>query len=407
MLGLRTRGVYLIVLGLGCQTLGSVTGNVSGGGLGGLAGGLTGDCGGDLGATAAANRLENFIASVNAFSTSATELDTSLRTACTRMATDLGIPASELAATGGENPTQKACDRVARQLREDFTALRGTAGLQVALDVQPPRCEISVEAYGGCAAQCDASYTPGSADVQCEGGELRGTCSGQCTGRCSAEVSGSCSGACEGTCSGGCTGTCAGVCEGQCATRGADGSCNGRCQGTCRGTCSAGCTGSCSGRCEVSGGASCSGECRGGCSVAYTAPRCTGRIVPPRVSAECRASCDARLDAQATCTPARATLRITGNVSTDLQARATRLRTAIESGYGQILDVRAKVERVGRSGAALVSAVRELPSAVSDISVLAARCAATSATSAASAAASVQVSVSVSVNVSGSFSAGS
>lgn len=340
--------------------------------MGGLnaRGGISGSCSGDLGATAGAQKVEAFIASASAFHQSAMDLNNSLRDGCMQIGTALEIPATEL--TGGEGPegTRSVCERAARGLREEMTALRGSANLTLRMDVQPPRCEISVDAYGRCAGECDVSYRPGSAEVQCEGGELRGSCSAQCTGNCAVDVNGSCGGTCEGECS---------------AT-----DAQGRCTGTCRGRCVAQATGSCG------------GECRGGCSVAFTEPRCTGRVVPPQVNADCRAACDARLNAQATCQPGRAVLAIDGNVSSDLEARVRRVRAALGSGFGAVMTVRERVERTARTGETLARAIAQLPSAAQQIGVAAGICAASSVAAVGQAVASVNVSVQVSVQVSAS-----
>lgn len=361
MINARSALFQLVALTLGCQSLGGL--------------GISGSCSGDFGSSASANTLESFIVSVNDFSNASNELDTSLRNACLRMADAMHVQVAN------RNDTRAACEVVATQVRDDATHLRGTAGLRVEIDAVPPHCEVSVDAYASCAGSCDASFTPGSAEIQCEGGEISGRCSASCQGSCVADVSGSCSGTCEGSC------------NGTCSAQGPNGSCNGTCNGQCNG------------RCAVRAQASCQGECRGGCSVAYTEPHCSGRVVPPRVSAECRASCDARLNASASCTPARVSLRITGNVSSDLEARVTRLRAAVENGYGNILDVAAKTERVASTGAALVENAQRLPGAVGSLAANAAICAGTAVSSAVSSVAKVQVSVSVSVQVSGSFNA--
>lgn len=355
--------------------LGSLVAVVMGcpGGLGNLAGGVGGSCNGDLGAGAALQKVEVFVASANEFAAAANELDQSLLTACRQMATDMQIPESELAAHGDQSPTQAVCTRVATQLREDMTAIRAVANLRAEVTMVPPQCQVSVDAYARCAGECDVSYTPGQAEIQCEGGELRGQCSAQCTGRCAVEVSGQCNGTCEGTCS----------------ARDAQGNCTGACQG----------------RCVSQASGTCGGECRGGCSVAYTQPTCTGRVQPPQVNADCRAACDARLDAQATCTPGRAELRITGNAGTDLEARVRRVRAALGGGFGQVLLLRAKVERTARSGAQLVRAAQELPNAIGNAGARAVMCATSAATATVSAMAKVNVSVSVSVQVSGSVTA--
>ncbi|MEZ4405841.1 MAG: hypothetical protein R3A52_05140 [Polyangiales bacterium] len=338
------------------------------------AGTLGGSCNGDLGASASAQKVETFIATANAFAANAAQLNATLLNACRTMGRDLGIPAAELGAGDSPEALRAACERVSNQLRADLTEIRGSAGVTVELQTVPPRCEVSVDAYGRCAAECDASFTPGQAQVQCEGGELRGACEAQCTGRCAVEVSGSCDGACEGTCQG---------------TAGADGSCQGTCQG----------------RCVSRASGQCGGECRGECSVAFREPRCTGRVEPPRVSADCRAACDARLDAQATCTPGRAELRINGNVGTNLQQKVERVQAAIRSGFSQVLQVRAQVERSSRSGAALARAIADLPSAARSIGIQAATCAGAAVGAVTSSVASVNVSVQVSVQVSGSVSA--
>lgn len=344
----------------GCQAIGGVGGH----------GGISGSCSGDLGATAGAQKVEAFIASASAFSQAAVDLNRSLRDACMQIGTALEIPPSELSGGEGVEGTRSICERASRQLREELTAVRGGANLTVRMDVQPPRCEVSVDAYGRCAAECDVSYRPGSAEIRCEGGELRGGCSASCTGTCAVEVNGSCGGSCEGECS---------------AT-----DAQGRCTGTCRG------------RCVAQASGSCSGECRGGCSVAFTEPRCTGRVTPPAVNADCRAACDARLSAQASCQPGRANLTIDGSVSSDLEARVRRVRAALGSGYGAVLMVRERVEQTARSGEALARAIATLPSAAQQIGVAAGLCAASSVAAVGQAVASVNVSVQVSVSVSAS-----
>lgn len=330
-------------------------------------------CGGDFGTTAAAQRVETFVSSVNQFATSAVELNNALLNGCRDMATALEIsPAEIAAASASANPTQALCERASRQLRDELTTVRASANLRTELVAVPPVCEVSVDAYARCAGECDASFTPGSADIQCEGGELRGVCSASCTGRCAVDVSGTCNGTCEGTCS----------------AYDAQGNC----------------TGSCQGRCVTQASGTCGGECRGGCSVAFTEPRCTGHVRPPRVQADCRAACDARFDAQATCRPGAVTLRIDGSVASDLQDRVRRVQAALGGGFRTVVGLRARLERAARSGADMARAASELPNAVAQLSAGAAACAVAASQVAASAVASVNVSVQVSVSVSASAS---
>jgi hypothetical protein len=358
----KTSFAFLVLLTTGCPM-----------GLGGGTLGISGACSGDLGATAAAQKIESFIRSSNDFAAASTELANSLHDGCRQMGDALEIPRDELGRmSASPDRVRLVCERVSRQMREDLTAIRGAANLRVEAAVVAPHCEVSVDAYARCAGECDVNYTPGTAQIQCEGGELRGSCSASCTGRCAVEVNGACNGTCEGTCS----------------ARDAQGNC----------------TGTCAGRCVAQASGTCGGECRGGCSVAFTEPRCTGRVRPPQVNADCRAACDARLDAQATCTPGSAALRVTGDVSTDLAARVQRVQAALAGGYVNVIGLRAKLERVAQSGAELTRAAGELPNAIGAAGAAAATCAVSAGAIAAQAMSSVRVSVDVSVQVSASAS---
>jgi len=337
-----------------------------------MRGGISGSCRGDLGASAAAQKVEVFVATAAEFATAATSLQTGLYDACVSMGHDLGIADSELGSPGVDG-TRTACERVSRQLQADLRDIRGSAGVRVEVAVRPPQCQVNIDAYGRCGAECDASFTPGQANLRCEGGELRGGCSAQCTGTCAVDVSARCEGTCEGACNGTMNG--------------------GRCDGVCQGRCVS----------QVSG--QCGGQCRGGCSVEFQQPSCTGTVTPPRMSADCRAACDARLDAQASCTPGGAELRITGNVDTNLGDKVRRVQAALAGGFGQVLMLRGRLERTARSGAALSRSIADLPSAARSIGITAAACATSAIAATTQAVASVNVSVSVSVQVSGSVSA--
>lgn len=370
-------------------------------GGGGTSGGeLSAQCTGDFGADATAQKFEAFLGAASQFGATATELEGSLLETCQAMASELQIPESELEPTGDEHRLRAACDPVAAKIQSELADLRGSAGLTLTISAQPPRCEVSIDAYAGCAAECEADLEPGSVEVECEGGELVGTCSAECSGECGVEVSGECSGSCEGSCEGGCSGTCQGACDGECSSTGADGECNGTCNGTCHGTCSAGCQGSCEGECYVSGQASCEGSCRGGCSVDYTEPRCTGTATPPQMSAECRASCDARMDASASCEPGRVVVAI--EATGDVEERVARLRAAIEGGWGALLHVKARLERVADSGARLASMAENVPGAVSSMGMQAAACASEAVAAVPAATGSISVSVEVSASMSAS-----
>jgi len=390
-----------VILSAACG--GGMGGLPGGGGLSGAgAGGMDSSCSGDFGTSGAAAKLEAFLLATSTFVGTAAQLESSLKDTCLQMGAELGIPESEMAASGNTPAVKAACDAVSAKLRSEMNDLRASANLRIAVVSTPPVCEVRVDAYAECAGSCDATYTPGSAQIQCEGGEIRGGCSAQCEGSCSVEASGTCSGSCEGTCSASCTGVCQGTCEGTCRTRAADGSCNGACQGTCSGTCSAGCTGSCSGQCVVRAQASCSGECRGGCSVAMTEPRCTGTVTPPRIEAECQASCDARMNAQAECTPGSVEVTVTGNVASNLEERVNHLKAALKMGLGNILAIKLKLERLAGAANAMGRTARDLPGAVGTLGLSAASCVSNAATALVPATGSITVSVEVSASVSGS-----
>jgi hypothetical protein len=193
-------------------------------------------------------------------------------------------------------------------------------------------------------AQCDATVDPGKLEVQCEGGELVGKCSGTCEGDCRVGSS------------------------------------------------------------WVSGQARCEGLCRGNCSVAFEEPRCTGTARPPHVAAECEAACNAKLDAEARCTPGEAHVAVRGTVASNVAERLARVRGAIEGAGGAVLATRAKAERLVASGKLLLRAADDVPKAVGEIGLSAAACAAESAAGIINASASISISFEASASVSGAFS---
>ncbi|MFO0604429.1 MAG: hypothetical protein U0324_14695 [Polyangiales bacterium] len=371
-------------------------------------GGVTGleDCRGDFGTSTASLQIEAFIAAVDSFSTQAAEVDTGLRAECRAIAIDLGAQASELVATASETETAVACRRAAELIRTEMTAVRGAPGVTLTIEAAPPRCEVDVEAYSNCVGSCDATFRPGMAELTCEGGEVRGGCSAECTGRCAVDATATCSGACEGTCAGSCTGSCVGTCDGTCAARDAEGACNGACVGTCRGTCSAGCTGACSGQCVAMASGRCEGECRGSCSASFTRPRCTGRAVAPRADVDCRASCDARVNARTQCTPGQVALRVDGLAAgAPLSGRSDRLRATLAAHYGNVVAAGVRLRALAAAGALVVDSSRRVPAAVASLGLRAATCSTTAAQSVALAVPRVQVSLQASVQVSGAVTA--
>ena len=328
-------------------------------------------CGGDFGTTSAAAKLETFFDATARFHESAFAAQGELLAACQRTGRALGMSDAELS---GELPT--VCAAANDRLRSEMAAIRSNTTMTV--DSEPPRCEVSVEAYGGCMAECEVQVDPGEVQITCEGGEIRGSCDAQCQGGCAVDVSGQCSGTCEG------------ACQGTCATRNADGSCAGQCDGTCEG------------RCVASAQASCQGECRGGCSVAYREPYCTGTLRRPTASARCRAACDARIEAQARCTPGHTNISVQGGLDAENQARVERVQLAMREGVSAILALRERVSRLSDAGAEIVRTAPSIPGAAASVSIGAVACATAAAASCAESAGSLSVSVEVTVSFSAS-----
>jgi hypothetical protein len=304
-------------------------------------------CGGDFGAGASAQKLESFMSASVAFMGAAQDLHGVLLDACQDIGRRLGIPEERMALPSGEPDVRTACAAASAGLRAELQDLRVQAQLEVVVEATPPHCDIRVDAYAQCAAQCDATVDPGKLEVQCEGGELVGRCNGDCRGDC--RVGGS----------------------------------------------------------WVAGQARCEGLCRGDCSVAFAEPRCTGTVRPPKVEAECEAACNAKLDAEARCTPGEAHVSVRGAVASNISERVANVRGAVEGAGVAVLATRAKLERLVGSGKLLLRAADDVPKAVGEIGVAAAACAAESAAGIINASASISVSFEASVSVSGAISGSS
>jgi hypothetical protein len=261
----------------------------------------------------------------------AEKVDGELKLACGNLAHDLG-------GTGDYKDGQDAC-KAAMKVMGDVKAKMG-ANAKIALDVTEPHCGVDVNAYADCAGKCDVNVKGPKAEVKCEPGKLQGECSGKCQGECEASAAAACTGECSGSCDADIKGSCSGKCSGKCDGKVMDAKANGECSGTCEGKCDAQvkgeCHGKCGGSCKMSAQAECHGTCTGSCKVEMKAPKCTGKVEPPQMSAECKAKCDAGIHAHAECTPPHIALRISG--SADAKAEAT-FRAAIEKNLGAIIKV--------------------------------------------------------------------
>lgn len=275
----------------------------------------------------AAGKLKGGITAAINLQDLAAQIDGDLKLACGNLAKDLG-------ATGDFADGKSACEAAVKAMGD----VKGKIGAKakLALDVTPPKCGISLGAMADCAASCDASLSGGKAELKCEGGELSGTCDAKCEGTCQLEAAATCGGTCEGSCDAKFKGTCTGTCDGKCNGKNVKGECKGTCEGTCDAGASGECKGQCTGSCELKAGGTCEGTCSGSCSVAMKEPACTGEVKAPEMSAECKASCDAKLSGDISCTPARVRLSIDG--AADAEA-AARYKAAIEKNLPGILKV--------------------------------------------------------------------
>jgi hypothetical protein len=333
----------------------------------------------------------------------ADKIDADLTTACGKLATDLGD-------TNTYKNGQDACKAAATIIGSTKAKLGAAA--KVTLDVDPPSCGVDINAYGGCAASCDATVKPGGADFTCEGGKLQGSCGAQCSGDCEMTAAAACSGECDGSCDADISGSCSGNCTGKCDGKASSGaSCAGKCDGKCSGNIKGTCKGKCGGDCKLSGSASCKGTCTGSCTAKMDAPKCTGTVKPPAMSADCKAKCDAHVQANASCTPPHVMVHIIG--AADAVA-STKFQTVLESDLPMILDTAIGLAKnvgqiVGGVKAVVEGVEGVVKTATSDKIAGAAliACVASPFKGAIDAATGIQANVSVSVSVQGSVGGGS
>jgi len=333
----------------------------------------------------------------------ADKIDVDLTTACGKIATDLGD-------TNTYKNAQDACKAAATIIGTAKAKLGAAA--KVTLDVDPPQCGLDINAYGDCGASCDATVKPGSADIQCDGGKLQGSCGAQCSGDCEMSAAAACSGECDGSCDADISGSCSGNCTGKCDGKTSSGaSCAGKCDGKCSGNIKGTCKGKCGGDCKLTGSASCKGTCTGSCSAKMDAPKCTGTVKPPSMSADCKAKCDAKVQANASCTPPHVMVRIIGAAD---PVFATKFQTVLENDLPMVLDT---AIGLAKNVAQIVGGVKSVVEGVEGVVKTATSdkiagaaliaCVASPFKGAIDAATGIQANVSVSVSVQASVSGGS
>lgn len=322
------------------------------------------------------------------------EMVANVGAACVDIALAAGRDASAWAGKQGVALVQAACPEADAGLS---AVLADAQGVSIQFLVEGGECRASLRAATDCYARCDVSggCTPAQIEAHCEPGKLAGTCNGQCTGTCQGGTV-QCQGECSATCAGDCDGNCIGECDGDPS--------RGRCDGQCVGECTGACNGTCNGACDVQG-ATCQGTCTGDCSVELQKPYCTGNFQPPEcdIDADCRASCDARLQAEAECTPPKVTYDIVGEGTDELRAVAG----ALEKHLPILLE--AAVVR-GPDAVEAALALADSATAIVDkagtLTAKAGLCAAAAADAAVSASIDIQVSVKASASIEGTARAG-
>jgi hypothetical protein len=326
------------------------------------------------------------------------EIDGELKAACSNIAKDLGKD-------GSYKDGPEACKAAASAIQSAKAKLG--AGARVVLAIKPPHCAASMDAMAKCSGSCDASVSGGEAKVKCEPGKLSGECSGKCSGSCELESKATCEGTCKGSCSAGFRGSCTGTCKGKCNGKSFEGECQGRCEGECSGTGEGSCSGGCKGECKLSGRASCRGTCTGSCSVEFKAPKCTGEMTPPKVSAECKGRCESEVNAEVKCTPAQVGIRIDGKANAEAAAK---FKATLEANLPAVLKIAIGMKSKGPKLAAQITATLQGVKAAATASVKGgggakvALCVGKPVAAAIQAAANVQANVNVSVNVQASAS---
>jgi hypothetical protein len=355
---------------------------------------------GDFGAGDAAQKVEALLHASADLYTASVEVEADVRGACTAIATDLGVPASELAPGANELAVTSACNRAITEIDAIIATL--PAGVALGISITPASCRVDLDLAATCAAECDVSIQ-GQAMVECTG-ELHGSCSGSCSGSCAIEGNVACTGACSGSCTGTCSGTCHGTCSGTCSATDAQGNCAGSCSGTCTGTCSATCSGTCSGTCTASVTGSCTGQCSGSCDATWDA-ECSGEA-NVTANAECKAACDTRANARATCDPP--TVTIVGVALADAQAaaRVNALVQTLRTNYPRLLRAQSRVQlAIAPSLPGFVSALQAATTSLRSVGVQATACMAVAVDAVVGSVAQINASVSVTVEVSASVSA--
>jgi hypothetical protein len=334
--------------------------------LGGLSDATCPEMGGSANAMAAVytdnaqmnGKIRAFVQASKDLAGVAAQAEAQAAEACMRIGADLGIPASAMAPRDEPGGRAKgACEPVAAQIDMILQS-----GLRFTATVTPPQCQASAQAQAECSGSCSVQVDPGQIVAQCDPARLSGQCQGRCNGRCD--------------------GRCSGECRGNCEQRDAQGQCAGQCQGECYGSCDA----TCHARCEGT----------------WQAPRCEGHVQGPSGDAECDASCRARGEFHATCTPIQ--VLVQPSVANE---QALRLAASLTANLPMLLHAQIVLgQRILNNAEVVVQVGKNMPGIVGQAGMRAAACIATAASASVQASMSIKVTVQASASVSGRAGAG-
>lgn len=282
--------------------------------------------------------------------------DAEVTNACKRIGADIGVAPAAMQPREGVGASTAACSAVRTQIDG---MLRG--GVKLEASYTPPKCDVDASAKASCDAKCKVEVDPGQIVASCEPAKL--------------------SGRCEGTCRGQCDGRCEGKCSGECTAKDAQGRCVGQCRGTCEGKCDATCHASCQG--------------------SWQAPKCEGKVTPPKVDADCKASCEASVKFSARCSKPQLQVK----TSTEAQALG-KLVASLSANLPTLVTAQLKLGReIGGEVQALVRLGGKLRGQLQGAGDKAVACVTAAASAIATASASVNVSFKASVSVSAAASA--
>lgn len=286
----------------------------------------------------------------------AVQMDAEITGACRKIGADIGVAPAAMQPHDNLGPSQAACGAVSAKIQG---LLKG--GVKLQASYTPPKCEVDASAKARCSGRCEVDVDPGQIVASCTPAKL--------------------SGRCQGTCKGQCDGRCSGQCNGECAVKDAQGRCAGKCEGTCQGKCDATCHASCEGT--------------------WQAPKCEGKVTPPKVDADCKASCQASVKFAAQCS------RPQLDIKTSAEAAAlSKLVASLSANLPVLLAAQIKLSReVGGEIQTLVRLGGELRGKLQGSGEKAIACVTAAASAVASASISVNVSIKASASVSGAANA--